>query len=71
VAPAAGAGERKDEKPYTTDHEDRKTAGVHEAQAEARKSNEDKAANHGGVKTDIDEPVPDSPNVTRDSGEAQ
>jgi NADH-quinone oxidoreductase subunit C len=70
VAPAAGAGERKGEKPYNTDNEDRKTAGAAEAQGEARKSNGDKAAQVGGVKTDIDEPKPGS-NVTRDSPEAQ
>jgi len=71
LAPAAGAGERKGEKPYNTDNEDRKTSGAAEAAGEARKSNGAKAAQVGGVKTDIDQPVPDSPNVTRDSGEAQ
>ena len=71
VAAAAGAGERKGEKPYTTDNEDRKTAGAAEAHAEARKDKDDKSAQIGGKATEIDEPVPDSPNVTRDSGEAQ
>jgi NADH-quinone oxidoreductase subunit C len=71
VAASAPTDKREDNKPYTTDHEDRKTKGVREAQAEARKPNEDKAAQAGGVKTDIPEPTPDSPNVTRDSGEAQ
>ncbi len=80
-APATGAApkveattpteKRENNKPYTTDHEDRKTTGVKEAQAEARKSNEDKAAHAGGVATDTPEPIPHSPNVTRDSGEAQ
>jgi NADH-quinone oxidoreductase subunit C len=71
LTPGAGAGERKGEKPYNTDNEDRKTSGAAEAQAEARKDVGDKAANVGGIRTDIDQPVPDSPNVTRDSGEAQ
>jgi NADH-quinone oxidoreductase subunit C len=71
LKPSSGAGERKGEKPYTADHEDRKTAGVREAQAEARKSNEEKSAQVGGKATDLPEPLPDSPNVTRDSGEAQ
>jgi len=71
MAPAAGAGERKGEKPYNTDNEDRKTAGAAEAHAEARKDNGAKSAQVGGKATDVDEPVSDSPNVTRDSGEAQ
>ncbi|GAA4019850.1 hypothetical protein GCM10022280_19940 [Sphingomonas swuensis] len=71
VQAGAGAGERKGEKPYNTDNEDRATAGKAEASAEARKSNEDKSAQVGGKATDVDEPVPNSPNVTRDSGEAQ
>jgi NADH-quinone oxidoreductase subunit C len=71
MAPAEGAGPRGGEKPYNTDNEDRATAGKAEAWAEARKSNEDKSSQVGGKATDIDEPVPDSPNVTRDSGEAQ
>lgn len=70
MPPAAGAGPRGGEKPYNTDNEDRKTAGKAEASAEARKSNEDKSAQVGGKATDIAEPVPDSSNVTRDSGEA-
>jgi NADH-quinone oxidoreductase subunit C len=68
---ATSTDKREDNKPYTTDHEDRKTRGVQEAQAEARKSNEEKSAHAGGVATDTPEPLPDSPNVTRDSGEAQ
>jgi NADH-quinone oxidoreductase subunit C len=71
LKPAEGAGARGGEKPYNTDNEDRKTAGKAEASAEARKSNEDKSAQVGGKATDIKEPLPDSPNVTRDSGEAQ
>ncbi|WP_426267762.1 NADH-quinone oxidoreductase subunit C [Sphingomonas sp. LHG3443-2] len=71
MAPASGAGHRGGEKPYNTDNEDRGTAGKAEASAEARKSNTDKSAQLGGKATDTDEPVPDSPNVTRDSGEAQ
>jgi NADH-quinone oxidoreductase subunit C len=71
VQAATSTDKREDNKPYTSDHEDRKTAGVQEAQAEARKPNEAKQAHIGGVKTDITEPTPDSPNVTRDSGEAQ
>lgn len=71
VEPAKGAGERGGEKPYTTDNEDRMTAGAAEAHAEARKDKDDKSAQIGGKATAIDEPVPDSKNVTRDSGEAQ
>nr|WP_314447152.1 NADH-quinone oxidoreductase subunit C [uncultured Sphingomonas sp.] len=71
VAPAAGAGPRGGEKPYNTDNEDRATAGKVQASAEARKSNQDKSAQAGGKATDLDEPLPDSSNVTRDSGEAQ
>ena len=71
VEPAKGAGTRGGEKPYNTDNEDRKTAGAAEAHAEARKGNGEKSAQVGGKATDTDEPVPDSPNVTRDSGEAQ
>jgi NADH-quinone oxidoreductase subunit C len=71
MKPAEGAGPRGGEKPYNTDNEDRATAGKAEASAEARKSNEDKSAELGGKATDIDQPLPDSPNVTRDSGEAQ
>lgn len=71
MKPAAGAGERGGQKPYNADTEDRKTAGATEAEAEARKSNEAKSAEVGGKVTDIKEPLPDSPNVTRDSGEAQ
>lgn len=41
------------------------------AREEARKPNEVKQAQLGGVKTDIPEPLPNSPNVTRDGGEAQ
>jgi NADH-quinone oxidoreductase subunit C len=63
-----GAGERKDNKPYTTDHEDRKTAGVHEAQVEARKSNEDKSAELGGKVTDIPEPSPGNNNPASQMG---
>lgn len=70
VEPAAGAGERKGEKPYNTDNEDRKTAGAAEAHGEARKSNGAKSAQVGGKATGIDEPVPHSSKVTRDSGEA-
>lgn len=71
LKPAAGVGERAGEKPYKTDNEDRATAGAKEAEAEAGKSNEAKAAQVGGKPTGTDEPIPDSPNVTRDSGEAQ
>jgi NADH-quinone oxidoreductase subunit C len=71
MKPAEGAGPRGGEKPYNTDNEDRETAGKAEASAEARKSNEEKSAELGGKATDIDEPLPKSPNVTRDSGEAQ
>ncbi|GAA4006369.1 NADH-quinone oxidoreductase subunit C [Sphingomonas humi] len=71
MVPAAGAGERKGDKPYNTDNEDRATAGKAEASAEARKSNADKAAQLGGKTTEIDQPLPKGPNVTRDSGEAQ
>jgi NADH-quinone oxidoreductase subunit C len=58
VKAATATDKREDNKPYTTDQEDRKTAGVQEAQAEGRKSNEAKQAQVGGVKTDIDEPKP-------------
>jgi NADH-quinone oxidoreductase subunit C len=68
MKPAAGAGERKDEKPYTTDHEDRKTAGVQEAQAEARKSNEDKSAQVGGKAVDLPEPSPGNNNPASQMG---
>jgi NADH-quinone oxidoreductase subunit C len=68
LKPAEGAGERKDNKPYTTDHEDRKTAGVHEAQAEARKSNEAKSAELGGKATDIKEPTPGNNNPASQMG---
>jgi NADH-quinone oxidoreductase subunit C len=71
MKPAAGAGPRGGEKPYLTDNEDRETAGKAEASAEARKSNEEKSAELGGKTTDIDQPLPDSSKVTRDSGEAQ
>ena len=71
VAPAAGVGPRDGEKPYKIDNEDRKTAGAAEAHAEARKDKDEKSAQLGGKATEIDEPVPDSKNVTRDSGEAQ
>jgi NADH-quinone oxidoreductase subunit C len=71
MKPASGAGPRGGEKPYNTDNEDRATAGKAEASAEARKSNEAKSAEVGGKATDIDEPLPKSSNVTRDSGEAQ
>ena len=65
---ATPTNKREDNKPYTTDHEDRKTRGVQEAQAEARKSNEDKAAEAGGVKTDIEEPKPGSNNPASQGG---
>ncbi|WP_338504859.1 NADH-quinone oxidoreductase subunit C [Sphingomonas kaistensis] len=71
VEAGRGAGERGGEKPYNTDNEDRKTAGMAEASVEARKSNSDKSAQLGGKLTETDEPVPDSKNVTRDGGEAQ
>jgi NADH-quinone oxidoreductase subunit C len=80
-APATGASPKVDaaistdkrggDKPYKMDNEDRKTSGMTEASAEARKSNEAKQAQVGGVKSDMPEPKPDSPNVTRDGGEAQ
>lgn len=71
VQPATATAKREGDKPYKMDNEDRKTAGMKEASAEARKSHADKAAQAGGVATDVPEPKPDSPNVTRDSGEAQ
>lgn len=71
VAPAAGAGPRPEEKPYNSDNDERGRKGAATAAAEARKPNEDKAAQAGGKVTGTDEPVPDSPNVTRDSPEAQ
>jgi NADH-quinone oxidoreductase subunit C len=71
VTPKSASDKRDADKPYTTDNEDRAQSGAKEAAGEARKSNADKAAQVGGVKTDIAEPTPDSPNVTRDSGEAQ
>jgi NADH-quinone oxidoreductase subunit C len=71
VTPRAASDKRDADKPYTTDNDNRGLAGTPESDAEGRKSNLDKAARIGGVKTDITEPTPDSPNVTRDSGEAQ
>ncbi len=72
VQPETATDKREDNKPYTTDHEDRKTKGVHEAQAEAAKPNEAKAAQVGGVKTDIPEPAPGSNNPGSQGGpEAQ
>jgi hypothetical protein len=68
MKPADGAGDRKDNKPYTTDHEDRKTSGVKEAQAEALKSNEAKAAEVGGKVTDIDQPNPGNNNPASQMG---
>jgi NADH-quinone oxidoreductase subunit C len=68
VEAATETDQRRDDKPYTTDHEDRKTKGVAEAQAEARKSNEDKAAQVGGVKTDQDEPSPGNNNPASQGG---
>jgi NADH-quinone oxidoreductase subunit C len=70
VEAADGPGKREN-KPYTSDNEDRGTAGAKQAAAEARKPNEAKQAHVGGVATETPEPTPDSPNVTRDSGEAQ
>jgi len=69
VAVAATEGTNRD-KPYATDNDERGRAGAKEAASEARKSNQDKAAQVGGVKSDTAEPAPGS-NVTRDSGEAQ
>ncbi len=68
MQPAEGAGDRKDNKPYTTDHEDRKTAGVKEAQGEALKSNEAKSAEVGGKVTDIDQPNPGNNNPASQMG---
>jgi NADH-quinone oxidoreductase subunit C len=68
MRPAAGAGPRGGEKPYNTDNEDRKTAGVQEAQAEARKSNEAKSAELGGKVTDIDQPNPGNNNPASQMG---
>ncbi|HVF82805.1 MAG TPA: NADH-quinone oxidoreductase subunit C [Sphingomicrobium sp.] len=70
VEATAATGQRKGDKPYAMDNEDRKTAGVKEASAEARKTQEEKAAQVGGQTTDIPEPAPGS-KVTRDGGEAQ
>jgi NADH-quinone oxidoreductase subunit C len=69
VQPATSTDKREG-KPYTSDQEDRKTAGAAEAQGEARKPNEAKEAQLGGVKSDIPEPQPGD-KVTRDSPEAQ
>jgi NADH-quinone oxidoreductase subunit C len=68
MKPAAGAGDRGGQKPYNTDNEDRKTAGVQEAQAEARKSNEAKSAELGGKVTDIDQPNPGNNNPASQMG---
>ena len=71
VTPATSTDKREG-KPYTSDQEDRKTAGAKEAEAEGRKSNEAKAASHGGVKTDIDEPTLANKNPASQGGpEAQ
>ncbi len=71
LKPKSGSDKRDADKPYATDNDERSRGGAKEAAAEARKSNPEKAAEIGGVKTGITEPTPDSPNVTRDSGEAQ
>jgi NADH-quinone oxidoreductase subunit C len=71
VKPVAATEKRDADKPYATDNDERARRGAREADAEARKSNEAKNAQLGGMKTDIPEPTPDAPNVTRDSGEAQ
>ena len=71
LKPKSSHDERAAEKPYAMDNEDRSQAGAKEAGVEARKSSDDKAARAGGVRTDISEPTPDSPNVNRDGGEAQ
>jgi NADH-quinone oxidoreductase subunit C len=70
VEAATPVEKRTSDKPYNTDNEDRKTAGAGQAHAEARKPNEAKEAQLGGVKTDQPEPQPGA-HVTRDSGEAQ
>jgi NADH-quinone oxidoreductase subunit C len=69
---AEASSEKRDPKPYTTDNEDRATAGGRKAQAEARKPNEAKEAHLGGVKSDIDEPTPgDSKPASQGGPEAQ
>ena len=71
VKPEAASEKRDADKPYATDNDERTRGGAKEAKAEARKSNEAKSAQLGGKATDVPEPKPDGPNVTRDSGEAQ
>ncbi|MFC7536988.1 NADH-quinone oxidoreductase subunit C [Sphingomonas sp. GCM10030256] len=72
VKPVAASEKRDPDKPYAIDNEDRKQAGAAEAEAEARKPNQDKAAQVGGVKTDIEEPKPGSNNPASQGGpEAQ
>jgi NADH-quinone oxidoreductase subunit C len=72
VKPVAASEKREADKPYATDNEDRKQAGAAEAEAEARKSNDAKAAQVGGVKTDVDEPTPGNNNPASQGGpEAQ
>ncbi len=60
VEPKAATDKRDADKPYTTDNEDRKTAGAAEARSEGQKSNEAKSAEAGGIKTDTAEPAPGS-----------
>ena len=67
---AKASTEKRDPKPYTTDHDEGTRKGAGQAQAEARKPNEAKEAQLGGVKTDIPEPQPGD-KATRDSPEAQ
>ena len=72
VKPVAASDKRAADKPYATDNEDRSQSGAAEAEAEARKPNEAKAAKAGGVKTDIEEPKPGSNNPASQGGpEAQ
>lgn len=65
---AKASTEKRDPKPYTTDNEDRATAGARNAKAEALKSNEAKSAEVGGVKTDVPEPAPGSNNPASQGG---
>lgn len=70
VKPVAATEGANRDKPYAGDNDERSRKGAAVAKAQARKPNEEKAAQVGGVETDIPQPTPDSPNVTRDSGEA-
>ena len=65
---AQASTEKRDPKPYTTDNEDRATAGNRKAHAEARKPNADKEGQLGGVRTGTPEPQPGDKNSASQGG---